>query len=146
MKSWKLALAPFICVSWIAFGAPATFDPNAYLDEIKFLASPALKGRATGTPELEKAASYIVAKFKSFTQHMQFASKASNAKIHGASGVILINDRANHRNEADKLEVFGSTAGPANAGIPFVQVEAAKVEPWFAAAGKNADTLIAEID
>ena len=29
---------------------------------------------------------------KAFTQHAQFASKASNAKMHGAAGVILVND------------------------------------------------------
>src|SRR5262249_39693932 len=43
---------------------------------------------------------------KSFTGHSQFASKSSNAKIHGAAGVILINDRPNHRNDSDKLEQF----------------------------------------
>ncbi len=30
---------------------------------------------------------------KVYTQHSQFWSKASNAKMHGASGVILMNDR-----------------------------------------------------
>jgi hypothetical protein len=238
----------------MAFGATANIDPNAYLDDVKFLASPTLKGRATGSPELEKAAAFIAAKFqsfglkpadgksfyqafevttdarlgktnrfhysvggrttilhfpddfvpfnfssagklagpivfvgygitapeygyddyagvdakgkivlmlrhepqeydeksvfegKSFTQHSQFASKATNAKNHGAIGVILINDRANHRNEEDKLEQFGNSAGPANAGIPFVQILAQRAEPWFAAAGKNLDTIVSEID
>jgi hypothetical protein len=256
MKWWKLGLLLVVgFVSWVlSFGATATIDPNVYLNEIKFLASPGLKGRATGSPELEKAAAFIAARFerfglkpadgrsfyqafevttnaklgranrfhvsdrgrmsilhfpddfvplnfssagklsgpivfagygitapeygyddyagidakgkivlllrhepqeydeksvfegKSFTQHSQFASKATNARIHGAIGVILINDRANHRNEEDKLEQFGTTAGPANAGIPFVQIHADKVEPWFAAAGKNLDTVMAEID
>jgi hypothetical protein len=256
MKWWKLGLLLVVgFVSWVlSFGATATIDPNVYLNEIKFLASPGLKGRATGSPELEKAAAFIAARFerfglkpadgrsfyqafevttnaklgranrfhvsdrgrmsilhfpddfvplnfssagklsgpivfagygitapeygyddyagidakgkivlllrhepqeydeksvfegKSFTQHSQFASKATNARIHGAIGVILINDRANHRNEEDKLEQFGTTAGPANAGIPFVQIHADKVEPWFAAAGKNLGTVMAEID
>jgi hypothetical protein len=255
MKSSKFGLLPFVCaVSQIASGATAAIDPNAYLDDVKYLASPALKGRSTGSPELEKAAAFIAAKFqsfglkpadgksfyqafevttdaklgkanrfhyseagrtailhypddfipfnfsasgkltgsvvfagygitapeygyddyagidakgkivlvlrhepqeydekspfegKSFTQHSQFASKATNAKIHGALGVIIINDRANHRNEEDRLEQFGSMAGPANAGIPFVQLRADKVEPWFAAAGKNLDNLVAGID
>ena len=254
MKFSKFRLLLAVCfVSSLAFGAAAV-DPNTYLDDIKYLASPALKGRASGSPELEKAAAFIAGKFqsfglkpadgksfyqafeittdaklgkanrfhysdagrttilhypddfvpfnfssagklagnvvfagygitapeygyddyagidakgkivlvlrhepqeydekspfegKSFTQHSQFASKATNAKLHGAVGVILINDRANHHNEEDRLEQFGGTAGPANAGIPFVQIRADRVDPWFAAAGKNLDTIMAEID
>ena len=255
MNLWKLGLVPaFYSLSWTGFAASATFDPGAYLDDVKYLASPAMKGRATGSPELEKAAAFIATRFqgfglkpadgksfyqafevttnarlgranrfryvqngrtttlsfpedfvpfnfssagkfagpvvfvgygitapeynyddyagidvkgkvvlmlqhepqefdeksvfegKNFTQHMQYSSKASNAKIHGAAGVILIKDRANHRNEPDKLEPFGSTAGPANAGIAFLQVEEAKVDGWFTDAGKNLDTLMATID
>ena len=33
---------------------------------------------------------------KTYTQHAQFAAKATNAKMHGAAGVILVTDRANH--------------------------------------------------
>ncbi len=255
MKSWKYGLpAAVLSISCIAFGATANINPSTYLEDVKYLASPELKGRATGTPELEKAAAFIADKFqsfglkpadgksfyqsfevttnaklgkanrfhyseagratilhfpddfvplnfsasgklagpvvfvgygitapeygyddyagvdakgkivlmlrhepqendassvfggKSFTLHAQFASKAANAKIHGATGVILINDRANHRNEEDKLEPFGHTAGPDNAGIPFVQILAARVAPWFAAAGKDLDQIASEID
>src|SRR4029077_20055219 len=71
---------------------------------------------------------------KAYTQHAQLASKATNAKIHGAAGIIFINDRANHRNQPDQLETFGSTAGPSDAGIPFVQVRADKIEIWFSTA------------
>ena len=42
----------------------ADFDSARYLEHIKFLASPELKGRATGSPELEKAAQYIAGQFK----------------------------------------------------------------------------------
>jgi len=251
MKYWLLPLA---AVSWIAFGATANIDPNTYLDDVKFLASPEMKGRATGSPELEKAGAFIAGKFrefglqpadgksfyqafpvttdarlgkanrfhfsesgrttilhfpedfvplnfssagrlagpvvfvgygitapeynyddyqgvdvkgrivlmwrhepqefdeksvfagKAYTEHAQFSSKASNAKNHGAAGVILINDRTNHRADPDQLETFGRTAGPADAGIPFLQVKADKVASWFDAAGKNLDTIAAEID
>jgi len=255
MKIWKYGLLPVAAViSWVASGATANIDPNVYLDDIKYLASPELKGRATGSPELEKAGAFIAAKFKEFglkpadgksfyqafpvttdarlgkanrfhftesghttvlhfpedfvplnfsapgkisgpvvfvgygitapeynyddydgidvkgrivlmlrhepqefdeksvfagkayTQHAQFSSKATNAKIHGAAGVILINDRANHRADPDQLEVFGRTAGPADAGIPFVQVKEDKIDSWFAAAGKRLDSIEAEID
>ena len=51
--------------------------------------------------------------------------------------MILVNDRANHRGEADELETFGKTAGPGDAGIPFVQIKAEVADRWFTAAGKN---------
>ena len=44
-------------------GAPA-FDPDRYLGHIKFLASPEMRGRESGSPELEKAAQYIAAQFR----------------------------------------------------------------------------------
>ena len=55
---------------------------------------------------------------KTNTQHAQFAAKATNAKLHGAIGVILVNDRANHPGAADELEKFGVTAGPTNCRHP----------------------------
>src|SRR5580693_716885 len=54
----------FLAVCWAA--APAQISPQAYLAEVKYLASPQLKGRATGSPELEKAAAYISGLYKSF--------------------------------------------------------------------------------
>jgi len=44
----------------------AEIDPKLYIADIRYLASPELKGRATGSPELEKAAAYIAGLFKSF--------------------------------------------------------------------------------
>ena len=237
-----------------AFASSAAIDPAQYLDDIKFLASPQLRGRATGSPELEKAAHYIAAKFHAFglrpidgksyfqafqvttnarlgaanqfaytldgrsvslkfrddfmpfnfssrgklagdvvfagygitapeygyddyagidakgrivlilrhepqefdeksvfegkvyTEHAQFSSKATNAKMHGAAGVILVNDRAAHRGEADELEKFGAAVGPGDAGIPYVQIKAEVAEHWFGATGKNLDDIQQEID
>jgi len=237
-----------------ALAATATIDPAAYLNDVKYLASPELRGRLTGSPELEKAAHFIAGKFrefgikpadgknyfqpfsvttdaqlgkanrfrftdngrpftlslrsdfipfnfshagplagtvafagygitapeynyddyagldvkgkivlvlrhepqendeksvfngKAYTQHAQFTSKATNAKIHGAIGVILINDMATHPGDADDLEKFGTSAGPADAGIPFVQVKADRVASWFADAGKKLSDIIHAID
>ncbi|HLH40425.1 MAG TPA: M20/M25/M40 family metallo-hydrolase [Bryobacteraceae bacterium] len=198
----------------------ADVNPQTYLDEVKFLASPEMKGRATGSPELDKAADYIAAKFKSFglepaggksfelafpvtmgarlgannylrwggqeeavqpfrfsssgtaaaevvfagygitnnqthyddysgidvkgkivlilrhepkeskelSENATFAFKASNAKMHGAKAVILINDTAAHPGSADDFEKFGAAAGPVDAGIIFVQMHAADAE------------------
>jgi len=45
--------------------APANISPDAYLAHVKYLASPELKGRATGSPELETAAGYVASQFQS---------------------------------------------------------------------------------
>ncbi|MEP6962081.1 MAG: PA domain-containing protein [Acidobacteriota bacterium] len=225
----------YFCAATLALGADV--DPAAYLNHVKFLASDALKGRATGSPELEQAAKYIQAQFASFglkpipgntyqqefpatigahlstnnrlqvtlngraesltlkkgfipftfsstgtaaaapvvfagygitaaeqkyddyagidvkdkyvlilrhepqendatsvfagkeqTQHATFANKAVNAKMHGARGVILINDTFNHPAERDALMAFGQSTGPTDSGTFFVQVTAATAE------------------
>lgn len=42
----------------------AQVDPNRYLDDVKYLASPQLKGRGAGTPGLDKAAGFIEKRFR----------------------------------------------------------------------------------
>jgi hypothetical protein len=59
--------------------------------------------------------------------------------------VILIADRANHHGD-DDLENFAAAVGPADAGIPFVQVKAAVAEEWCEAAGRKLDAVMAAID
>jgi aminopeptidase YwaD len=250
----RAALCVLCAAALPAPAAPASVDPSRYLEDVKFLASPELRGRATGSPELEKAAHFIATQFHSFglkpvdgksyfqafsvttnarlgtanrfeysldgkstalkfqedfipfnfsaraklagevvfagygitapeygyddyagidvkgkivlllrhepqefdeksvfegkvyTEHAQFFSKATNAKNHGAIGVILINDRAAHRGDADELEKFGAAAGPADTGIPYAQIKADAAEAWITAAGKNLDDIQQEID
>jgi Peptidase family M28/PDZ domain/PA domain len=45
--------------------AAANISSDEYLGIVKFLASPEMRGRATGSPELEKAAAYIRDQFRS---------------------------------------------------------------------------------
>ena len=249
----------FAAVAIVAFGAwaqaPATISPEAYLAHIKYLASPELKGRATGSPELETAANYIQNQFKSFglkavpgdtyeqaftttvgshlgaanrleatasgqttalplntgfipfsfsssgtvsapvvfvgygitaneyhyddyagvdvkdkivllirhepqendeksvfqgtelTQHSTFAMKAVNAKMHGARGVILVNDSyPHHTPQEDQLTMFGQSTGPTDAGVLFVQVKEATAEAWFKNAGRDLHQVLDGID
>jgi len=59
MKTRSLILCVLAAGS-LAFGqTDSDFDATRYVDHIRFLASPELRGRATGSPELEKAAQYI---------------------------------------------------------------------------------------
>lgn len=63
MRSLVSALALAV-VAGVTAGQPAAIDPDTLLGHIKFLASDDLKGRGDGTPELERAASYIAEQFK----------------------------------------------------------------------------------
>ena len=87
---------------------------------------------------------------KELTSHATFSDKASNAKMHGARGVILVNDVPAHRTEqpkdADKLLDFGTATGPTDAGILFVQVKEADAEAWVKAEGRDLGEIEAGID
>ena len=250
-SKWAAALTLALCSLVLAANSP--IDASRYLDDVKYLASPQMKGRASGSPELEKAATWIEARYRDFgirpagksylqafpitteaalgkgnqmrvsengrstsfkcpedfvpfnfsssgklegelvfagygitapeyhyddyagldvkgkivivlrhepqenddksvfegktlTRHAQFANKAANARMHGAAGVILIQDQANHPGREDDLEKFGVAAGPNNAGIPFVQVKAAIVGKWVTDSGKDVAQIEKSID
>ena len=48
---------------------------------------------------------------------------------HGAIGILYVNDTANHG--SDLLEKFVSLPGPADSGIPFVQISSEHIDRWF---------------
>ena len=54
-----------VATAYAAKVAAPPFSPERYLTTIKYLASPEMKGRESGSPELEKAAQYIASQFKS---------------------------------------------------------------------------------
>ena len=60
MRTPLRALLPLLCSVTLIYAATPSIDPKLYLNDVKFLASPELRGRATGSPELEKAAAFIV--------------------------------------------------------------------------------------
>src|SRR5436309_8017214 len=63
----KLAAWLFVVALFVTTAAATTppIPPDALLAHIKFLASDEMKGRASGSPELERAADYIAGQFKS---------------------------------------------------------------------------------
>jgi Zn-dependent M28 family amino/carboxypeptidase len=76
-----------------------------------------------------------------FGQHAEFASKASNAKMHGAAAVILVSHSVD-----EKRPGLIASDGPDDAGIPFVQVEEDAASAWFAAAGKPLAKVFETVD
>jgi aminopeptidase YwaD len=67
----KLAACRRAAALWLAAavwcaGATAPVDAGRYLENIKYLASTELRGRATGSPELDRAAEFIAARFRAF--------------------------------------------------------------------------------
>ncbi|MGA3204369.1 MAG: M28 family peptidase [Bryobacteraceae bacterium] len=226
-------------------GLAADVHPDLYLAHVRYLASPELKGRATGSPELEKAAHYIAAEFRSFglkpadgknfelafpvalgahlgsknqlkfkepgenralvsgkdflplsfsssgelhstvvfagfgitdkkedyddydgldvtgkfvlilrhepkesphKEHVSFADKAINAKMHGARGVILVNDADHHEPPLDDIGKFTESAGPRNSGVLFVRIRYDVAEGWMKAEGRDLHDLSKQID
>ena len=84
---------------------------------------------------------------KELTQHSTFAIKAVNAKMHGARGVILINDSyPHHTPQEDQLTPFGQATGPTDAGVLFVQVKQATAEAWLKAEGHDLHEILDGID
>ncbi len=84
---------------------------------------------------------------KELTQHSTFAIKAVNAKMHGARGVILVNDAYPHHTPAeDRLDAFGQATGPTDAGVLFVQVKEATAEAWFKSEGRDLHQILDGID
>ncbi len=61
---WGLRAAVVAVLAALAWSATPDFDPARYLEHVKYLASPELKGRGTGMPELDQAANYIVRQFR----------------------------------------------------------------------------------
>ena len=84
---------------------------------------------------------------KELTQHSTFAIKAVNAKMHGARGVILVNDNyPHHTPQEDQLTPFGQSTGPTDAGVLFVQVKESTAEAWLKSEGRDLHEILDGID
>lgn len=245
----------FLCGALILTmsGFASDIKPEQYLAHIKYLASPELKGRRTGTPELEKAAAYIAKQFKdahlkpvqgsylqefdvtartelgmgdqlailegekvtelkegrefvplnlssngevigpvvfagygitapeyhyddyagldargkiilllrhepqemdeksafdgkNLTIHSELQSKVTNAKLHGAAAVLLVNDAANHPGDEDKLIPFTPLMATEDYGILVEQLSTQYADELLSHKKQNTAELIKQID
>jgi len=108
MTLWKRGLVgvlwSVLCLASWAYGADARIDPNLYLNDVKYLASPELKGRATGSPQLETAAAYLAGKYR------EFGLKPADGKSYLQSFPVTTDARLGPRNRFAFTENGHSTA------------------------------------
>lgn len=83
---------------------------------------------------------------KQMTTHSDLVNKAINARNHGAAGMILVNDTANHAGEPDQLIKLGELAGPEDLSIPALQVKASLADAWLKPSGQSLEQLSQAID
>lgn len=83
---------------------------------------------------------------RQLTTHAEIVNKAINARNHGAAGMILVNDTANHPGGPDELIKFGTLAGPEELKIAALQVKATVVDAWLEPSGHTLQKLSQAID
>lgn len=83
---------------------------------------------------------------KKYTLHSELAAKVANAKLHGATAVLLVNDLPNHPGDDDRLEPFTPAMGTEDYGLPVVQISLKWANELLGTAHKDAESLIKAID
>jgi hypothetical protein len=111
-----------------ATAGDAAFDPDRYLSHIKYLASPEMRGRESGSPELEKAAQYIAAQFKadglkqvdgkSYLQAFEVTTSAKPGKGNRLD-YSLAGEQQSLQFKKDFVPFAFSAHGKASAGVVF---------------------------
>ena len=106
----------------------ANVSSNEYLGIVKFLASPEMRGRATGSPELEKAAAYIRDQFRgmklkpiSGDSYFQDFDVTTSARLGKKNELTYSTGAAPEslRFEQDFVPLNLSSAGQASGGVVF---------------------------
>jgi hypothetical protein len=113
MISWKRGLAPLLCVASWAYGADSKVDPTLYWNDVKYLASPELKGRATGSPELEIAAEFLAGKYR------EFGVQPADGKSYLQSFPVTTDAQLGPGNRFSFTDNGRSAAIPASDFVPF---------------------------
>ena len=104
--------------------ATPTIDPDRFLNHIKYLASPEMRGRATGSPELEKAADYIARQFRAI------GLKPLDANGYFQAFPVTTNARIGHDNHFEFVEggkKFKLETGDAALRAAQLEIHVAKV-------------------
>jgi len=83
---------------------------------------------------------------KDFTAHSEIIKKAINARNHGATGMLLVNDTGNHSGKDDDLIPFGTSFGPEEMKFAALHVKTKEVDEWLKPTGKGLDQLRRAID
>jgi peptidase M28-like protein/PDZ domain-containing protein/PA domain-containing protein len=83
---------------------------------------------------------------KQLTTHAEIVNKAINARNHGATGMLLVNDLGNHPGEPDELIRFGTLTGPEEMKLAALQVKASVVDEWLKPGGQTLEGLRQAID
>ncbi len=112
-----------------AFAASNLVNSQRYLENVKFLASPELKGRATGSPEIGKAAKYIAGHFADFglvpagtnRGYLQPYKLTTASKLGGKNhaAITLKGKRRSLKLNDDFSTFYFSGSGRANGGVVF---------------------------
>ena len=103
-------------------------SPDEYLGYVKFLASENMKGRATGSPELEKAAEFIAGRFRAFglkpvegDSYFQNFEVTTSARLGGKNTLASVTDgrRRNLKFQRDFVPLNLSSKGKVAGGAVF---------------------------
>jgi len=83
---------------------------------------------------------------KQLTAHSEIVNKATNAKNHGATAMVLVNDTGNHPGQPDELLRLDDVSGPQEMTIPVIQVKVETVDSWLKPSGHSVEELRQAID
>ena len=112
----------------VASLAAADLSPDEYLGYVKFLAADNMRGRATGSPELEKAADFIAARFKAFglkpvegDSYFQSFEVTTSARLGSKNNLAAVSGgkRTRLKFQRDFVPLNLSTKGKVSGGVVF---------------------------
>ena len=106
----------------------AELSSTEYLGYVKYLASPEMRGRATGSPELEKAAAYIRDQFRSMNlrplsgdSYYQDFEVTTSARLGARNQIASVNghEKQTLKSQQDFVPLNLSTAGKVSGEVVF---------------------------
>src|SRR4051812_473941 len=83
---------------------------------------------------------------RDYTLHAEVSSKLANAKLHGASGVILVRDLPNHKDRSDGVGKFEPIVSAQNFGIVALEVSAHSADTLLRNSQRDLSSLCRDID